>query len=64
MQKKKQASSNCESCVHYDYNEYTDRYECNVDLDEDEYLSFLCDRCRSCPHYRYYDEYTSVRRQN
>ena len=56
--------SNCEDCVHYDYNEETEAYECNQDLDEDELVKFLKGDNANCPYYRYYDEYKLVRKQN
>ena len=50
--------------MHYDYNDEDDMYECSVDLDEDEFLSFLTKKTQGCPYYKFYDEYKSVRRQN
>ena len=65
MKKKKtEAPQNCESCVRYDYNEVDDMYECGVDLDEDEMLAFMNRHTKGCPYYKFYDEYTSVQRQN
>ena len=29
-------ASNCEECLHYDYDEETESYFCTMDLDEDE----------------------------
>ncbi|MBE6613597.1 MAG: hypothetical protein E7632_14015 [Ruminococcaceae bacterium] len=63
-QSPKAKQTNCDSCVHYDYNEADDIYECGVDLDEDEFLSFLTKKTQGCPYYKFYDEYKSVRRQN
>ena len=60
----KKKISNCEDCVHYDYNEETDAYECNEDLDEDELVRFIKGDSGNCPYYRYYDEYKFVRKQN
>ena len=54
----------CEDCEHYDYDEVTDTYECNVNLDEDEYEKYVSGRIKSCPYYRHYDEYKLVRKQN
>ncbi|MBR5453503.1 MAG: hypothetical protein IKV54_05420 [Clostridia bacterium] len=54
----------CEDCEHYDYDEFTDSYECNVSLDEDEYEKYVSRRVKSCPYYRHYDEYKMVRKQN
>ena len=56
--------TNCESCVHYDYDEDVDAYVCGMDLDEDELLRFSMKQTRECPYYRYYDEYKSVQKQN
>lgn len=53
----------CESCEYYTYDEYTDSYSCNLSLDEDEMGDFLGGMTRGCPYYKFYDEYTSVRRQ-
>ena len=53
----------CESCEFYDYDEYTDSYGCTMNLDEDEMVGFLSGNTKSCPYYRYYDEYKSVQRQ-
>ncbi len=45
-------ASNCEECVHYDYDDEIEAYFCNMDLDEDEMERFLrCDN-RACPFYR------------
>ncbi len=56
--------TNCESCVHYDYDEDTDAYVCGMDLDEDERLRFVQQQTKACPYYRFYDEYKSVQKQN
>ena len=56
-------TTNCESCVFYDYDEDMDAYVCTINLDEDEMVSFLSGRTRSCPYYRFYDEYKSVHKQ-
>ncbi len=61
---RKGMARNCESCEFYDYDEYTDTYCCQMDLDEDEMLRFLSSDTRGCPYYRYYDEYKSVHKQN
>ena len=62
-QEKKKAQSNCESCVFYDYDEDFEAYVCTVNLDQDEMSSFLAGRTKSCPYYRFYDEYKSVHKQ-
>ena len=61
---KKKVVTNCESCVHYDYDEELDAYVCGMDLDEDERVRFVERNTRACPYYRYYDEYKSVQKQN
>lgn len=60
----KKQIGNCEDCVHYDYNEETDMYECTENLDEDELIRFLKGDNGNCPHYKYYDEYKFVKKQN
>jgi hypothetical protein len=59
----KKPVANCESCVFYDYDEDYDAYVCQMNLDEDEMVSFLAGHTRSCPYYRFYDEYKSVQKQ-
>ena len=60
----RQSATNCESCVFYDYDEDYDEYACQMNLDEDEMVRFLSGNTRSCPYYRFYDEYKSVQKQN
>lgn len=37
---------------------------CRMELDEDESVHFARGDVGGCPYYRYYDEYTMVRKQN
>ena len=60
---KKNSATNCESCVFFDYDEDVDANVCTMNLDEDEMVKFLSGRTRSCPYYRFYDEYKSVHKQ-
>ena len=53
----------CESCEHYDYDEYTDSYSCTMALDEDEMNAFISGRTSGCHYYKFYDEYKSVHQQ-
>lgn len=62
--KKKSVAVSCEDCVYYDYDEYTDDYSCQMSLDEDEAVRFMQKDTRSCPFYRFHDEYLTVRKQN
>ena len=61
--KTKKPAANCETCVFYDYDEDWDTYSCQVNLDEDEMAYFLSGHTKSCPYYRFYDEYKSVQKQ-
>ena len=63
MEEKKRSGGSCETCEFYDYDEYLDAYVCDIRLDEDEMINFLGGNTRSCPYYRYYDEYKSVHKQ-
>ena len=56
--------ADCENCQYYDYDEEYDCYMCIQELDEDEYLRVMEHGAPVCPFYRYYDEYTMVRKQN
>lgn len=55
--------TNCESCANYVYDEESDCYCCEVDLDEDEMYRFLSDTFYQCPYYQLDDEYRIVRKQ-
>ena len=43
--------------------EELDAYVCDLRLDEDEMVDFLGRNTKSCPYYRFYDEYKSVHKQ-
>jgi hypothetical protein len=60
---KKPTVGRCEECEFYDYDEDLDAYVCQVNLDEDEMISFISGQTGRCPYYRYYDEYKSVHKQ-
>lgn len=54
----------CENCVNYVYDDENDCYGCDARLDEDEMMHFLTHQTKNCPYFRFYDEYSIVRRQN
>lgn len=56
--------SYCETCSNYIYDEETDCYCCDMQLDEDEMRRFLTEQTFNCPYYDFYDEYKLVRKQN
>lgn len=53
----------CESCTYYIYDEDYERYVCDKNMDEDEYIRLMKDRHFQCPFYRNGDEYAVVRKQ-
>jgi len=59
----KKATTNCESCEFYDYDEEYEEYVCSARLDQDEMANFLGKTTQGCPYYRFYDEYKSVHKQ-
>ena len=61
--KQKKASTNCECCGNYVYDDDYGYYVCEMDLDEDEMRLFMQGQFRSCPYFRYGDEYRIVRHQ-
>ena len=56
-------ASNCEECVHYDFDEETETYFCTMDLDEDEMERFLRRAGGACSFYRRGDDYTTAKKQ-
>ena len=56
--------TNCESCSNYIFDEQSDCWYCDIDLDEDEMSRFLTSQTIDCPYYNFYDEYGIVRKQN
>ena len=63
-QERKPIAVRCEDCLYYDMDEETGDYECTVSLDEDDYYHYITGGTKSCPYFRYYDEYKSVAKQN
>ena len=60
----KMTGNNCDTCMHYLYEEESGLMICDAELDEDEMGRFLLSRTASCPYYRYFDEYKIVQKQN
>lgn len=54
----------CDFCMFYEYDEEYEESVCTMNLDEDEMMHFMTGREKSCPYFRYGDEYTIVRKQN
>lgn len=63
MENNKTGATNCDFCVHYDWDDDGEYYVCNMSLDEDEMVSFLHGQNKSCPYYQPYDEYKIARKQ-
>lgn len=57
-------ASRCDFCAYYDYDEESDQYYCEINLDEDEMQNFLSYSTWNCPYFNPYDEYKIVRKQN
>ena len=53
----------CDYCANYVYDEESESYYCDVNLDEDEYYRFISTEYKECPYYRNGDEYRVVRHQ-
>ncbi|HHZ06994.1 MAG TPA: hypothetical protein GX401_09510 [Clostridiales bacterium] len=58
------ASSNCEHCAYYVYDEEYECYNCEINLDEDDMIRFMQGTNDSCHYFKLYDEYKIVRKQN
>ena len=55
--------SSCETCAYYIYDEETEEWECDANMDEDDYVRLVTDPRSACPYYRNGDEYAVVRHQ-
>ena len=55
--------ANCDYCAYNEYDEEYDSYTCQVNLDEDEMGRYMEGNFKSCPYFRYRDEYKIVRKQ-
>ncbi len=53
----------CEYCANFVYDDETEEYYCDINLDEDEMYRFMSSSYRECPYYRSSDEYKIVRHQ-
>lgn len=54
---------NCDYCNNYVYDEESDCYYCDINMDEDEYYRFMYSNYKNCPYYQSNDEYKIVRHQ-
>ena len=55
--------SSCETCAYYICDEETEEWECDANMDEDDYVRLVTDPRSACPYYRNGDEYAVVRHQ-
>ena len=53
----------CEDCLYYDFDDESDSFVCEMDLDEDEMARFLSAQVNACPFYRRGDDYSTARKQ-
>lgn len=53
----------CDNCANFVYDEEIECYECQVNMDEDEYYNFMSEKRRSCPYYTPDDDYFLARKQ-
>ena len=57
------SATSCDYCANYVYDEESESYYCDVNLDEDEMYRFLSGTQQDCPYFRLDDEYAVVRHQ-
>ena len=57
------AHYNCDYCNNMVYDEETEQFVCDVDMDEDDYARLLTSEYKECPYYQSNDEYKIVRHQ-
>lgn len=51
-------------CANFVFDEESECYICDCDLDEDEMQRFLSSNTYNCPYFNFYDEYKIVNKQN
>lgn len=56
-------TTDCNSCSFYVYDEEYEEYDCQVNMDEDDYVRLMSDSRYACPYYQADDEYKIVRKQ-
>lgn len=56
--------SNCDTCVHYVYDDELGYSCCEINLDEDEMVKYMQNAFDDCHYYQLDDEYGIVRKQN
>ena len=57
-------AADCNSCSFYVYDEDYEEYDCQVNMDEDDYARIMTNHRFECPYYQYDYEYKIVRKQN
>lgn len=56
--------SQCDNCIFYNYDDITQDYFCDCDIDEDELIRMSTGpKDKGCPYFRDGDEYGIVRHQ-
>lgn len=53
----------CDTCAFLQYDEETESYICDMDMDEDDYERLCADARSDCPYWQNGDEYAVVRKQ-
>lgn len=53
----------CEICVHYDFDEEMEEYFCGVAFDQDELSRYYTHSNYTCPYFKVYNEYDTVKKQ-
>lgn len=56
-------SFQCDSCTYYTYDDYTQQYFCDVNMDEDDAIRMAGSHFKGCPYYSDGDEYKLAHKQ-
>lgn len=54
----------CEYCLNYEYDQESESYFCDVEIDMDDYERMSTGSYKSCPYFRINNEYKIVQKQN
>ncbi len=56
-------SASCDYCCYFTYDDETEEWVCDVNMDEDDYGRLMSTNFKECPYFKDGDEYKVVRHQ-
>ena len=56
-------AKSCDTCAYLTYDDETEEYVCDINMDEDDFSRLINSKFKGCPYYTNGDEYSVVRHQ-